>query len=106
MAAAGKTFVTARRVIPPGSRRARSAARAMRSRTAASLCAKASMAGTTSQYGTGYPGPMKIAFIGLGNMGSAMARNLLRAGHDVTIYNRTRSKAEPFTADGAHVAGS
>ena len=31
---------------------------------------------------------MKVAFIGLGNMGSAMARNLLRAGHDLAVYNR------------------
>jgi 3-hydroxyisobutyrate dehydrogenase-like beta-hydroxyacid dehydrogenase len=49
---------------------------------------------------------MRIAFIGLGNMGTPMARNLLRAGHDVTVYNRTPSKAEPLAADGAHVAGS
>ncbi len=49
---------------------------------------------------------MKIAFLGLGNMGLPMARNLLRAGHQLTIYNRTRSKAEPLRSDGANVAGS
>jgi glycerol-3-phosphate dehydrogenase len=32
---------------------------------------------------------MKIGFIGLGKMGSAMATNLLKAGHNVTVYNRT-----------------
>ena len=32
---------------------------------------------------------MKVGLIGLGNMGSGMAANLLRAGHDVTVYNRT-----------------
>src|SRR5471030_517213 len=37
---------------------------------------------------------MKVAFIGLGNMGSAMARNLIEAGHEVTAYNRSRAKAE------------
>jgi 3-hydroxyisobutyrate dehydrogenase-like beta-hydroxyacid dehydrogenase len=36
---------------------------------------------------------MRIAFIGLGRMGSGMARNLLRAGHDLTVYNRSREKA-------------
>jgi 3-hydroxyisobutyrate dehydrogenase-like beta-hydroxyacid dehydrogenase len=49
---------------------------------------------------------MNIAFIGLGKMGSGMARNLLRAGHSVTVYNRTREKGEALVADGARVAGS
>jgi 3-hydroxyisobutyrate dehydrogenase-like beta-hydroxyacid dehydrogenase len=49
---------------------------------------------------------MKVAFIGLGNMGAPMARNLIRAGHDVTVYNRTRAKAEPLAADGARIADS
>lgn len=49
---------------------------------------------------------MKLAFIGLGRMGSPMARNLLRAGHQVTIYNRTRKKADALAADGARIAGS
>jgi 3-hydroxyisobutyrate dehydrogenase-like beta-hydroxyacid dehydrogenase len=46
---------------------------------------------------------MKIAFIGTGRMGSGMARNLAAAGHEVTVYNRTREKAEGL---GAKVAGS
>ena len=37
---------------------------------------------------------MKIAFIGTGVMGAPMAGHLARAGHDVTVYNRTRAKAE------------
>src|ERR1700710_1775917 len=37
---------------------------------------------------------MKLAFIGLGNMGSAMAGNLVEAGHEVAVYNRSRAKAE------------
>ena len=36
---------------------------------------------------------MKVGFIGLGGMGLAMAENLLRAGHDLTVYNRTRARA-------------
>lgn len=47
---------------------------------------------------------MKIGFIGLGNMGSAMAMNLLKAGHNVTVYNRTAQKAKPLVDQGAHVA--
>jgi len=44
---------------------------------------------------------MKIGFIGLGNMGIAMAANLLKAGHEVTVYNRTAEKAQPLVAQGA-----
>ncbi len=49
---------------------------------------------------------MNIAFLGLGNMGSHMARNLLRAGHSVTVWNRTLSKADELRPDGAKVASS
>src|SRR5579875_3079579 len=49
---------------------------------------------------------MRIGFIGAGKMGSGMARNLLRAGHEVTVYNRTREKAEALHSDGARVANS
>ncbi|HEU0053842.1 MAG TPA: NAD(P)-dependent oxidoreductase [Longimicrobium sp.] len=49
---------------------------------------------------------MKIAFLGLGSMGTPMARNLVRAGHDVAVWNRTRARAEPLAADGARVADS
>jgi 3-hydroxyisobutyrate dehydrogenase-like beta-hydroxyacid dehydrogenase len=49
---------------------------------------------------------MKVGFIGLGNMGLPMARNLLRAGHSLTVYNRTSGRAEQLAADGAMIAGS
>lgn len=42
-----------------------------------------------------------VGWIGTGRMGFAMARRLLRAGADVSVYNRTRAKAEPLEADGA-----
>jgi len=48
---------------------------------------------------------MKAGFIGLGNMGLPMARNLLKAGHEVTVYNRTRERAESLRTEGATVAG-
>lgn len=51
-------------------------------------------------------GKAEIAFIGTGLMGSHMARNLLKAGHSVTVWNRTVSKAEALAADGARVAAS
>lgn len=41
----------------------------------------------------------KIAFIGLGVMGSPIARHLLNAGHDVTVYNRTHAKAELWVSE-------
>jgi 3-hydroxyisobutyrate dehydrogenase-like beta-hydroxyacid dehydrogenase len=49
---------------------------------------------------------MKIGFIGLGHMGSGMAHNLLRAGNEVTVYNRTREKAEALSKNGAQLADS
>ena len=49
---------------------------------------------------------MKIGFIGLGNMGRAIAANLLEAGHDLTVWNRTEDKAEPLVRAGATLAGS
>jgi 3-hydroxyisobutyrate dehydrogenase-like beta-hydroxyacid dehydrogenase len=49
---------------------------------------------------------MRIGFIGLGKMGSAMARNLLRAGHQVAVYNRSREKAEALASEGARAADS
>jgi 3-hydroxyisobutyrate dehydrogenase-like beta-hydroxyacid dehydrogenase len=47
---------------------------------------------------------MKVGFIGLGNMGAAIARNLIAAGHTLTVHNRTRSRAEAFLPLGATVA--
>src|SRR5205814_3384026 len=47
---------------------------------------------------------MKVGFIGLGNMGSGMARNLIKAGHTLVVYNRTRSRAEELRPLGAKVA--
>ena len=49
---------------------------------------------------------MKTGFIGLGQMGSNMAANLLNAGHDVIVYNRTREKLQELAAQGAQVAES
>ncbi|MGI9048153.1 MAG: 2-hydroxy-3-oxopropionate reductase [Rubrobacteraceae bacterium] len=48
----------------------------------------------------------KVGFIGLGIMGGPMAKNLMEAGHELVLYNRTREKAEELAGDGAEVAGS
>jgi len=47
-----------------------------------------------------------VAFIGLGKMGSAMAAHVLDAGFELTVYNRTATKAEPLVARGARPAPS
>lgn len=47
---------------------------------------------------------MTVGWIGLGNMGTAMARNLVRAGHEVHAFNRTRGRAEDLVAEGARLA--
>lgn len=49
---------------------------------------------------------MRIALLGTGLMGLPMARRLRSAGFDLTVWNRTRSRAEPLLADGAQVAAS
>jgi 3-hydroxyisobutyrate dehydrogenase-like beta-hydroxyacid dehydrogenase len=46
----------------------------------------------------------EVGYVGLGVMGSAIVRRLLAAEHDVTVWNRTREKAEPLLAAGAHWA--
>ena len=47
---------------------------------------------------------MKVGFIGLGHMGAGMAANLLKAGHEVAVYNRTLTKAEALVTEGAVLA--
>ena len=47
---------------------------------------------------------MKIGFVGLGAMGTPMARKLIEAGHELIVYNRTRSRAESLAASGARIA--
>lgn len=47
---------------------------------------------------------MKTGFIGLGHMGSAMARNLVLAGHEVTVFNRTPGRSHELVQLGAHEA--
>jgi 3-hydroxyisobutyrate dehydrogenase-like beta-hydroxyacid dehydrogenase len=46
---------------------------------------------------------MKVGFIGLGGMGAGMAANLLKAGHQLTVCNRTPEKAKPLVAQGARL---
>ena len=48
----------------------------------------------------------KVAVLGTGIMGAAMARNLLSEGMEVRVWNRSREKAEPLKEDGAEVTGS
>lgn len=51
-------------------------------------------------------GTRTVAVLGTGIMGAAMARNLLRAGHEVRVWNRTPARAQALAADGATVAGT
>jgi len=47
-----------------------------------------------------------VGYIGLGEIGAPIARRLLHAGHDVTVWNRTPDKARPFEAEGASLAAT
>jgi len=49
---------------------------------------------------------MKVGLVGLGKMGQPMARNLIKAGHELIVYNRTRSRADDLAHEGATVAAS
>jgi 3-hydroxyisobutyrate dehydrogenase-like beta-hydroxyacid dehydrogenase len=49
---------------------------------------------------------MKVGFIGLGRMGAGMAASLLKAGHEVTVYNRTRSRTDDLVKKGAVAASA
>ena len=49
---------------------------------------------------------MKIGFLGLGKMGTPIARRLLAAGHEVTVWNRTRVRSEALAAEGARIAAT
>src|SRR4029077_17711346 len=45
-----------------------------------------------------------ISYLGLGTMGSGMASNLLKAGYQLTVWNRSAERCEPFARKGARVA--
>jgi len=49
---------------------------------------------------------MKVGFVGLGRMGAAMAANLVKAGHDVSVFNRSPGKSGPLVKLGAHEAAN
>jgi len=49
---------------------------------------------------------MKVGFLGLGQMGAGMAANLIKAGHEVTVYNRSVEKTKPLAEKGATVAAT
>ncbi|MCU1589102.1 MAG: 6-phosphogluconate dehydrogenase NAD-binding protein [Frankiales bacterium] len=49
---------------------------------------------------------MRVAFLGLGRMGAAMAKHVLDAGHDLVVWNRTPGKADDLVAAGAQEASS
>jgi len=49
---------------------------------------------------------MQVAVLGTGIMGTGIARSMLRAGHDVRVWNRTAARAQPLADDGATVAGT
>lgn len=48
--------------------------------------------------------PLRVAFLGLGRMGAEMAAHVARAGHDLTVWNRSPGKADALTALGARAA--
>jgi 3-hydroxyisobutyrate dehydrogenase-like beta-hydroxyacid dehydrogenase len=64
------------------------------------------LANVSSDHRLARDGHSNVGFVGLGRMGYGMAANLLKAGHDVTVYNRTPAKAEALMSLGAKVASN
>src|SRR5580698_10959832 len=58
---------------------------------------------TAQESGMATKNTQKIGWIGMGRMGFPMAERLIKAGHDVSIWNRTRAKAEPLEKIGGKV---
>lgn len=52
------------------------------------------------------PAPIRVGFVGLGVMGKAMARNILRAGFPLMVHNRSRAKVEELVAEGGQAGAS
>src|SRR5712691_13110425 len=55
---------------------------------------------------TGQGNESRLGWLGTGRMGLELVRRLLAAGCDVSVYNRTRAKAEPLAAQGAKIVSS
>ncbi|QJU56756.1 NAD(P)-dependent oxidoreductase [Sphingomonas sp. AP4-R1] len=49
---------------------------------------------------------MRVALLGIGNMGAPIGRNILKAGHDLIVWNRSPDKAAPLVAEGATLAAT
>ncbi|GJN18583.1 hypothetical protein PR202_gb05755 [Eleusine coracana subsp. coracana] len=64
-------------------------------------CSAASAASSSGQGAGGVEFTGKVGFLGLGIMGTPMASNLIKAGCDVTVWNRTKSKCDPLLTLGA-----
>src|SRR4051812_10337550 len=50
--------------------------------------------------------PMNVAFLGLGTMGAPMATNVMKRGHALTVWNRSRERAQPLVDAGARLAAT
>ncbi|KAM0928879.1 hypothetical protein ACQ4PT_001940 [Festuca glaucescens] len=68
------------------------------------VCCSASASSSDAAGGVGFQG--KVGFLGLGIMGAPMASNLIKAGYDVTVWNRTKSKCDPLLSLGAKFESS
>jgi 3-hydroxyisobutyrate dehydrogenase-like beta-hydroxyacid dehydrogenase len=75
-------------------------------RVAEDLDGALSVTAARTGHWVGRSGIMKVGFIGLGHMGTGMAMSLLKAGHKVTVYNRTREKAKALVREGAQTAAT
>src|SRR5947209_5698213 len=58
------------------------------------------------QFAKAQPGTTRVGFVGTGVMGQSMCRNLMSAGYSMTVYSRTKSKAQPLLDGGAAWADS
>ncbi|ONM40590.1 Glyoxylate/succinic semialdehyde reductase 2 chloroplastic [Zea mays] len=85
--------------LPPPSRTL--SRRLVVSRAAAAAASASASSSSGWQGGGGVEFQGKVGFLGLGIMGAPMASNLIKAGCDVTVWNRTKSKCDPLLSLGA-----
>ncbi|PWZ30623.1 Glyoxylate/succinic semialdehyde reductase 2, chloroplastic [Zea mays] len=88
--------------LPPPSRTL--SRRLVVSRAAAAAASASASSSSGWQGGGGVEFQGKVGFLGLGIMGAPMASNLIKAGCDVTVWNRTKSKCDPLLSLGAKYA--
>ena len=105
-AAAGRLLAAAARLCVTQAAPSASPSRGAPASTRSFAAAAASAAASAASAAAAAAPPMTVGFVGVGNMGSAMAGALLRAGHRLLVFDRNPAAVEALVARGAAAAAS